>query len=458
MLQTMKNWLFDKDFYKQVLVIAIPLMVQQVIMSSVNLIDNLMVGQLGDATIGGVGVVNRYYMIANFGANGFVASACIFIAQYFGAKDFKRLKQTFSLGIFGTYVIIIPFTLLALLAPDVILYFFTDDVAYVAQGIHYLEVVAYSFLPAALTMIIAGTMRSCGEIKVPLFANILAVFTNAILNYIFIFGKFGAPAMGVVGAALATLISRIIEAIILLVFVKLRDYDFKVSLNRLFDIPRELIKKVTLKAIPLVTNEVLWGSGMAMLLKLYATRGADVITAYSVAGTTSDIFYSLFNGMAGATTIIVGQKLGANKLEEARKNGYQMILFSTMLAVLFGIMMFGASFIVPGLYDLTPHTKELATNLIRVLSVLFWIFMINAECYFIMRAGGDTKNTFLMDSCFMWLVNIPIVASVAYLTDLNIYYVYTIAQLTDLLKMALSFYMIRKEGWVRNLTEMSHEL
>ena len=136
MLQTMKNWLFDKDFYKQVLVIAIPLMVQQVIMSSVNLIDNLMVGQLGDATIGGVGVVNRYYMIANFGANGFVASACIFIAQYFGAKDFKRLKQTFSLGIFGTYVIIIPFTLLALLAPDVILYFFTDDVAYVAQGIH----------------------------------------------------------------------------------------------------------------------------------------------------------------------------------------------------------------------------------------------------------------------------------------------------------------------------------
>lgn len=458
MIQDLKSWLFDKDFYKQVLVVALPLMLQQVIMSSVNLIDNLMVGQLGDAAIGGVGVVNRYYMIANFGANGFVAAACIFIAQYFGAKDFKRLKQTFSLGIFGTYMIIIPFTLLALFAPGAIVRFFTDDIAYVAQGLDYMKVVAYSFLPAGLTLIIAGTMRSCGEIKMPLFANMIAVFANAILNYIFIFGKFGAPALGVVGAALATLVARTLETVILLIALKLRDYDFKVALNQLLDVPRELITKVAIKAVPLVTNEVLWGSGMAMLLKLYATRGADVITAYSVAGTTSDIFYSLFGGMAGATTIIVGQKLGANKLEEARKNGYQMLMFSTILAVFFGMMMFGASYIVPDLYDLTPHTRELATNLIRVLSVLFWIFMLNAESFFIMRAGGDTKSTFIMDSCFMWLVNIPIVASVAYLTDLNIYYVYTIAQLTDLLKMTVSFYMIRKEGWVRNLTETGQEL
>lgn len=454
MVNKFRTWFGSMDFYKQVMVIAFPLMMQQVIMSSVNLIDNLMVGQLGDAAIGGVGVVNRYYMIVNFGANGFVSAVCIFLAQFFGAGDEEHAKQTFRFSVFGTYAIVIPFTLLGIFAPELIVRFFTNDVAYVNQGLSYFKIVVYSFIPAGLTMIIAGAMRSCGEIKIPLFANVFAVFVNTVLNYILIFGKFGAPSFGVAGAAIATLVSRVVEALILLYALIRNDYMFKTRVSDLFHTSKELSKKIVAKAVPLVTNEVLFAGGMALLLKLYATRGADVITACSVASTMTDIFFSLFGGMAGATTIIIGQKLGANQLDEARENGYHLISFATLLAFVFAIVMFGCSIIVPSLYDLTPETKQMTTNLIRVIAAMFWIFMLNAECFFIMRAGGQTRDTLLMDSCFMWLVNIPCVAAVAYFTDLNIYFVYTVGQVTDLLKLAVSFHFIKKERWVRNLTHV----
>ncbi len=447
-----EKWVGSTAFYKKVLLIAAPLMLQQLIMSAVNLVDNLMVGQLGDAAIGGVGVVNRYYMIANFSAMGLAAAASIFISQFYGAKDNRHLRMTFGYALIGVYLIIIPFTVFSLIAPQWIIGFFTKDVSYHLEGVRYLSVVAYSFLPLGLTIVISSALRSIGETKIPLYANILSVFINAGFNYVLIFGHFGFPALGVVGAAIATVIARIVEGAVLLIVVIRKEYPFTGKLHELFQISPQLARNITLKALPLVVNELLWSGGMAMLLKLYATRGADVITAYSVAGTTSDLFFSLFGGMAGATTIIIGQKLGANELEEARKNGYHLLTFAMFLAFVFGFGIFACSYFIPNLYDLTPQTHELATNLIRVIAVMFWIYMMNAECYFVLRAGGDTFSTMVMDSCFMWAVNIPAVALVAYLTNFNIYLVYIIGQLTDLLKMTLALTLVHKEKWVHNLT------
>lgn len=447
-----KKWFGSISFYRHVFVIAAPLMLQQLIMSAVNLVDNLMVGQLGDAAIGGVGVVNRYYMIANFSAMGLVAAASIFISQFYGAKDKIHLKMTFRYAIIGVYLIIIPFTVFSLIAPQWIIGFFTKEIAYHLEGVRYLSVVAYSFIPMGLTIVIASALRSIGETRIPLYANMLSVFINAGFNYVLIFGHFGFPALGVVGAAIATVIARVVEAAVLIYVIRRKEYPFTSKITELLQISPRLIRTITLKALPLVANELLWSAGMAMLLKLYATRGADVITAYSVAGTTSDLFFSLFGGMAGATTIIIGQKLGANELEEARENGYHMLTFAIFLAFVFGFGIFACSFVIPNLYDLTPQTHELATNLIRVIAVMFWIYMMNAECYFILRAGGDTFSTMIMDSCFMWLINIPVVALVAYFTNFNIYLVYIVGQLTDLLKMTLAVTLVRKEKWVHNLT------
>lgn len=449
-----KKWIADRHFYKHVLIVATPLMLQQLIMSAVNLVDNLMVGQLGDAAIGGVGVVNRYYMIGNFSAMGIAAAASIFIAQFYGAKDNEHLKQTFRYAIFAVYTIIIPFTLFALFAPGSIVGFFTKDPAYMKQGIEYMTYAAYSFIPLGLILVISNSLRSIGEAKIALYTNVMSVLINAFFNYILIFGHFGMPAMGVAGAAIATVIARVVECIVLLVIVKKYDYPFKTKLSEMFHVSGELIKKITLKAVPLLMNELMWSAGMAMLLKLYAERGADVITAYSVAGTAGDLFFSLFGGMAGATTIIIGQKLGANQLEEAKANGYHLLSFAVLLSFVLGFGIFICSYFVPYLYDLTPETRELASNILKIMSVMFWIYMMNAESYFILRAGGDTFSTMLMDSCFMWLVNIPVVAAVTYFTKFNIYFVYICGQLTDLLKMMIALRFVRKEKWVKNLTDI----
>ena len=448
----LKRFIGDKAFYKEALAVAVPLMTQQLIMSSVNLVDNLMVGQLGDAAIGGVGVANRFYMIANFAVNGLICATAIFVAQYYGARDEEHLKQTFRFSIIGSLVFMLLFSLLVLFNPILIVEFFTKDPLYITQGSSYLSMVVYSFLPAALTMALASALRTIGETKIPLVVNMVAVFINCFFNYIFIFGHFGAPAMGVVGAALATLISRVIECILLLLVVLKYDFPFKTKLSEIFHIEFDLIKRITIKAFPLLTNEILWSFGMAMLLKLYATRGADVITAYSVSGTVTDIFFSLFGGMAGATAILIGQRLGANKLEEAKSHAYHLLFFAVALAIVFGGLIIISSFIFPSLYDLTPHTHELASNLIRVCGSLFWIYMVNTEIYFILRSGGDTKATLLMDSCFMWGVNIPIIACLAYFTDFNIYVIYIVGQLTDLIKMVVATYFFKKEKWVKNLT------
>ncbi len=441
-----------KQFYKDVLKIAVPLMLQQLITSSVNLIDNLMVGQLGDASLGGVAATNRFYMIAFFATFGILAAAGIFIAQYFGAKDEEHMKQSFRFSILSAYLVILPFFFLGFLRPQWGIQYFTSDAGIVSEGIRYMTVASFSLLPLGPVLAMTSAMRSIGETKIPLYAGIVSVLTNAFFNYILIFGHFGFPAMGVVGAAYATVIARLVEVSILLVVMKVKSFAFSTKISELLHISKLIIRNVSVKAAPLALNEFFWASGMATLFKFYATRGPEVISGMSIAGTTADLFFTLFGGMAVASTVMISQPLGANDLETGRANGYRMLGFSVFLAMCFALMMFGASFVVPHFYNVSSEARMISQNILRIMSVMFWIYMGTAQCYFILRAGGDTKSTFLMDSGFMWFVNIPVVFAFAYLTDFPIFVVYIAGQSTDFLKLSFSYWLVKKEKWVVNLT------
>lgn len=443
----------DRDFIKKVLIVAVPLMLQSLITTSVNLVDNLMVGQLGDAAIGGVAAVNRFYMIGMFGTNGMVIAAGIFIAQFFGANDVDHMKQSFRFSIISAYAITIPIFLIAFLFPEAILHFFTNEPDVIAIGIDYVRVACFSFLPTGISLAITGAMRSIGEPKLPLFVSIVTVFTNTFFNYCFIFGHFGFPAMGVAGAALATLIARLVEMSLLLLAVYHYDFSFKTKFTELFHISKKLAKRIAVKAAPLAINEVLWAGGMATIFKLYGTRGPEVLSGYSIANTTSDLFFTLFQGMAIATTVMVSQRLGANKLEEARTNGYKMIGTATSIALFVSVFMFGAAFVVPSLYSISAEALQVAKIQIIIQSFCFWIYTLNCQNYFILRAGGDTKSTLITDSCFMWFVNIPFLAFLAYMTDLNIFVMYFLGQMTDIIKLCVSLYLVKREKWVINLAE-----
>ena len=455
----MRKYIGNKAFFQEAIHVALPMMLQNLVSTCVNLIDSLMVGQLGDAAIGGVASVNRFYLIGNYGTMGIINAVGIFIAQFFGARKEKHMKESFRFSIWSAYCIIVPMFLISFFFPEFILRFFTDDIATIAQGVAYLKVAAFSFLPIGLSIAISNAMRCIGITRLPLYASVASVATNAFFNYCLIFGHFGFPEMGVVGAALATAIARFVEVFLLLLMMKYNDFPFATRIADMFDVPVELSKRITVKAIPLCANEILWSGGMAMILKLYGTRGPAVLTGYSLATTGTDIFFTLFSGMAVASTVMISQRLGANKLEEARANGYYLLGLAGMIAVVFAVLIFGISYMIPLLYTtVTDEAMQIAQNMIRIQGLLFVIYTLNTQNFFIVRAGGDTRSTLIMDSCFMWLVNIPVLALCAYFTDLSIYAIYVIGQATDLIKLAVSSAFVRKEKWVVNLVHHEEEI
>lgn len=455
----MHKYFANKHFYLEVLAVAIPMMLQNLVTTCVNIVDSLMVGQLGDAAVSGVAAVNRFYMIGNFGTMGVAAAVGIFIAQYFGANQEEKMKQSYRVSLIGAYMIIAVMFLIAFFFPEQILLFFIDDPETIKMGVDYLSVACYSFLPLGFTIACASAMRSIGQPRIPLIISVISVLTNAVLNYCLIFGHFGFPMMGVKGAALATLIARIVEMLGLLIIVKLVKFSFDTKLKNIFSVPRELVQRITIKAIPLCCNEILWSGGTAMILKFYGTRGTEVLSGYSICTTVTDIFFTLFSGMAVATTVMVSQRLGANKLEEARRNGYYMMGFAGCVALIFAVLMFMTSFTVPYLYgSLSIESQELAMLMMKIQAVFFILYTLNCENFFIVRAGGDTKSTLLMDSVFMWCIQIPLLAIIAYFTNINIFLMYMLGQSTDILKFIFSYRLVRNEKWVVNLTHDSEVL
>ncbi len=448
-----KKTLQDKDLIKRCLIIAIPLMFQQLIVASVNLVDNLMVGELGDIAVSAVSSANRYYAIAQFAVNAITVSCVIFLSQYNGANDEEHMKQSFRFSIVSSYVILIVFVFIALLFNKQIIGFIINDPSIVSSGSDYLKIACFSYLPLGLSFPIANAMRSTGDTSKPLVTSLISILVNVIFDYCLIFGHFGLPALGVRGAAIATVIARIVEAIVYLVFLEMGNYRFKTKVTKIFHIERSLISNIIIKAIPLMINEILWQFGMAVLIKCYSSRGANVNTAYSISSTISDLFFVLFGGMASATTVIVGTKLGANKLEEAKDNAYKLIWFSMMMSIVMALLMNGFTFLVPILYNkVSDYSIELAKQFLSVMSLFYILYMFNTQCFFTLRTGGDTKNTMFMDSGFMWSINIPAVYFFAYHTNIPVLYVYCIGQSVDFLKAIIAYRIIRKEKWVKNLT------
>lgn len=454
--QYFKETINDKKLMKDCLTLAIPLMLQALVLSSVNLVDNLMVGDLGDVAVSGVACANKYYGIFNYALNAMVMSCIIYLSQYKGADDISHLKQSFRFCLVSSYVLILIFFIIALLIPNKIISFIINDSAIIDCGTRYLKIACFSYLPLGISFSCGAALRAIGKPKLPLYISIVSVVTNIICDYILIFGKVGLPALGVEGAAIATIIARVIEDILYIYFVNKYDFEFNTKLKDLFKFDLDLATNIIIKAIPLIINEVLWQFGNTTLLKAYSSRGGYVNTAYSISVTLAELFFILFSGMATATTVLVGTPLGANDLKKAKDNGYKLLCFSMILSIVFGSMMALSSLLIPILYSkVSIEARDLAMSFMVVMAIFFIVYMFNTQCYLILRAGGDTKNTMIMDSCFMWVFNIPVVLFLAYKTSIPVLLVYILGQSTDIIKSFIAYHMLRKEKWIVNLTTLN---
>lgn len=448
-----KALLNDKSLIKRSMEVSIPLMLQALVVSSVTLVDNLMIGQLGDLSISGVSSANRYYMIMYYTAIGTIAACIIFLAQYYGANDESAMKETFRISLVSSLFLTLIFSLFAFFKADFIIKFIIDDKDVIDIGSRYLRICCFSYIPMVISNCIGQAMRALGKPKVPMYISIFSILLNVFFDYVLIFGCLGFPRLEIEGAAIATVIARFIEMLIYIYVLRISDFPFETRIRDIFKFRFILFKTIMFKAFPLILNEFLFTFGQTSILKCYSFRGVIVNTAYTIANMLADLFFVLFSGMSTAVSVLIGTPLGAGDLEKAKDNGYKLLVFSCMIALVFASLMFLSSFLIPLLYrNASIESITLAKQFLRVMAFFFIIYTFNTHIYFTLRSGGETTTTLFMDSLFMWTMVVPIVYYLAYHTNINVLNIYVVAQCTDFIKMFLSYYLFRKEKWVKNLT------
>ena len=459
----MKNrYIGDKAFYRRCFAVAVPIIVQNGITNFVSMLDNIMVGQIGTMPMSGVSIVNGLIFVFNLCIFGASSGAGIFTAQFFGSHDDEGIRHTFRFKFLICCILSALGIALFLLGDKLLigLYLTGDgDPAEAAEvlnyGIQYLHVMVWGFLPFALTNTYASTLKETGNTFVPMVAGITATLVNLIGNYILIFGHFGAPQMGVQGAALATVISRFVELAIVAGWTHLNAVKnpFIAGVYRSFYLPGKLLRAIILKGMPLLINEALWSSGMAILNQCYSTCGLDVVPAQNISSTLFQLSSVVFLSMGNAVGIIMGQMLGSGSSEaEVRDSNRKLLALSVAAGVIFGAFMASVSGLFPMLYNTTETVRQLATWLICISAIMMPFNSYTNATYFTLRSGGQTMVTFLFDSCFVWGIVIPLAYCLSRFTDMPIIPLYAICQGTDLVKSLIGAGMIKQGKWIQNLT------
>ncbi len=459
----LKKYIGDRAFYQRVMAIAIPIVIQSAITNFVSLLDNIMVGQTGTLPMSGVSVVNQLLFVFNLCIFGATSGAGIFTAQFHGSGDHQGIRHTFRFKLLICALLTAVGCGIFLTSGDALIGLYltgegdpADAQAVLEYGREYLKIMLWGLVPFAICNAYSGTLRENGQTLVPMVGGISAVLINLVLNYVLIFGKFGAPALGVAGAALATVISRYAELLIVAGWTHLNSgkHPFIKGAYRSFHIPGPLLKQIALKGLPLLINEFLWSSGMAVMNQSYSTCGLDVVPAMNICMTLYNLGSVGFLSMGNAVGIMMGQLLGSGAEEaQVRDTNRKLIVVSVCCGVVFGGLVAGVSGLFPHLFNATDTVRHLATQLILVGAAMMPFNAYTNAAYFTLRSGGQTFVTFLFDSCFVWVVCVPLAFCLSRFAQMPILPLYMICQATDFIKCAIGGWMLKKGLWIHNLAE-----
>ena len=458
----MKKYIGDKKFYLMVLSVAVPIMIQNGITNFVSLLDNIMVGQIGTEQMSGVAIVNQLLLVFNLCIFGGISGAGIFTAQYYGCKDREGVRDTFRMKLFvSASITIVSLLIFTFWGRQLITLYLheTGDSGNLEFTLmyarKYLKVMMVQMVPFAIIQTYSGTLRETGETMLPMKAGILAVFVNLILNYILIFGKLGAPALGVEGAAIATTASRFVELGIVAGWTHrhTEKNGFIIDAYRSLHIPKSLVLKVLIMGMPLMVNEALWSGGQAVLMQCYSIRGLSVVAAFNISSTISNVFNVVFIALGNSVGIIIGQLLGARKMEEAKDTVRKLMFFAVVECALIGAVLSLFAPLFPMIYNTSENIRNLATDFIIVSSLCMPIYAFMNVAYFTLRSGGKTIITFFFDSVYSWVVNIPLAYVLSRVTGMPIIPLYFICQFVDIIKCIIGYILLKKGVWMNMIVK-----
>lgn len=400
----------DRAFYAQALMIIIPVALQSIINQGVNMMDTIMVGQLGEVAISASSLANNFYNIFTFLCMGLSAAGLVLTAQYFGAGDKQTVRQVFDLLIQIIFVSSALFAAVSFAAPRRIMALYTDDPEVIEAGAKYLRITAFVFLPHGVSLVLSNIMRSVGNAKIGLYVSIASFFVNIGGNYVFIFGKLGFPAMGVAGAALGTLCARIVEFCVCVYFVLKVDKALAYRPGGLLKLPaKQLMKEFTRLGLPAIISDTILAFASSAIGMILGHMGREYVTAYSIVSTIDRLCTLATQGVGSAAGVLVGQAVGAGMREEAKRRGFSFLLLSSVLGVIGAVLVLIVGEWSIGLYEIQPETVEI-TRVMMLASALVVPFQ-NIQSTLgkgVLRGGGDTKFLMFADVIFQWVASIPL--------------------------------------------------
>lgn len=459
----MRKEVKEKGFYRRVLVIAVPILIHNAITNFVSLLDNIMVGQVGTTQMSGVSICNQLFLVFNLCIFGAISGAGIFTAQFYGSRDMEGVRHTFRYKLYSCLLLaFLGIGIFLLWGPQLISTYLQGEGSpeearqILDYGLQYMKIMLLGLVPFALSQAYCGTLRECDKAVTPMVAGAAAVATNLILNYILIFGHLGFSPMGANGAAIATVISRYVELAVVVIWghSHKREYPYLPGLYRSFRIPMALVKRITLKGMPLLLNEFLWSLGVATLAQCYSTCGLEVVPAQNITDTLNNLTNVAVLALGYTVGIIMGQMMGAGcTRKEIRSTNRKLKVVCVVSSLVFLLLQGLISPLFPRLYNTTESVRVLATRLILVSACVKPIMAYLNATYFTLRSGGKTWITLFYDGGFMWLVTIPLAYVLSRFTSLPIIPLYIICNFIDLIKVFVGMYMTKKDTWIQNLAK-----
>ncbi len=450
----MKKLIGNKNFYKMVLAICIPIVIQNGFTNLASLLDNIMIGQLGTLSMSGVSITNQLLQVFNVTIFGAMSGPGIFMAQFYGKKNKEGVENCFRIKlIIGLIITILAIFLFYTFGSQLISLYLndspSDSLKTLNYGMNYLKVMLIGLIPFVITQVYSSSLRETGNTVLPMIASVVAVIVNFCINYILIFGRFGFPQLGVTGAAIGTVVSRVVEMSINIVGGYRNTYLKEAMVLK--KVPLSLTKEMLKRGLPLLCNEILWSISIALISQSYSTRGIIAVAAINITTTVTNFFMIVCYAMGNSISIVVGQQLGAGEIEKAKDYDLKMLFMNFVMCLAIGIVLFNVSSLIPQIYNTSLEVKALASQLLKIAACMLPIISIYYSSYFTMRAGGKTFLTFLFDSGYTFVFTFMSALLLTRLTSLPILTIYLLVQCVDIPKATLGLILVRKGIWVHNI-------
>lgn len=446
----------DRIFLSKTVKIAVPAALQGVFNTVVNLVDNLMIGSLGTAAIAAVGLANKVFFVFSLLVFGIASGAGILAAQYWGKGDGRSVRKTLGLSLILAVAASLLFAVPARLNPRLLMRIFTTSEESIRLGAAYLAVAALAYPFTAVTSTYVSVLRAVNRVREPVIISGMAIVVNVILNYILIYGKFHMPAMGVTGAAAATLISRAVETAAIIIAVYRKKTPLACRFKELTGYPKALAAQFSETALPVIANEFMWGTGVTIYSAAYGRMGDGAVAAITIATTIQDIVVVLFQGISAAAAVILGNELGAGKMKRAQRYAKNFFILQFLLTLVTAFFCAAIRWKIIGLYQ-PGISEEVAMDVSRCLLLFSFLLPFRTFNYVnivgVLRSGGDTRMCLVIDTAGVWLIGVPLAFLGGLVWKLPIYVVYALVMTEEIFKTVFGYMRYRQKRWLKNLTE-----